>query len=577
MAAWILCGLCIVATVVAAGPQNTKAAEEEIKPLIVMITSQFERGKIIGAGIIFGVENDRLYIATAAHLVRHEGQEVQEVQVQFRWLDKTVKASLLKQVGRPLDLAVLSVTGLKGLGINVNALPFDRLGNAASLKRGDSVYSLGNPHGKKWSINVMPDKVSQREGDLLYFLSNFIGEGHSGGALLNDRWELVGMILSDHPPDGEAISIARILAILRDWKYPVNLRSRFTETDLRPASAGVGGHTCGITTSGTAYCWGMNQNGELGNGSETDSAFPVPVYGGHTFVSVSTGLWYSCGVTTSGTAYCWGNNASGELGDGSQTNSNVPVPVSGALTFASVSAGHDHTCGVTTGGAVYCWGGNEYGQLGNGSKTNSNIPTRISVGLSFKSVSAGVLYTCGINTSDRAYCWGTSSKGRLGTGSDIDSLKPVPVSGNLTFISISAGDGQTCGTTAAGRTYCWGYNEYGQLGNGSKTDSSVPVLVSGSLAFKSVGAGGLYTCGITTAGTVYCWGWAVAGFADSDVPDLFFSDAKIIFATISTGSSHVCGTTTGGATYCWGSNKYGQLGDGSNGGRLNPVLIPLRP
>jgi alpha-tubulin suppressor-like RCC1 family protein len=550
--------------------QKGEEAEEEIKRLIVMIKCQFEGMETIGAGIIIGAENDRLYIATAQHLVSLRAQEAKGIDVYFKWLDKPVKATLLKHTGRPLDLAVLSVANLKEAVISTQQLPLDRLGDAESLKRGDTVYSLGNPHGKAWSVNVTPDRVSQREGDLVYFESNFIREGHSGGALLNEQWELVGMILSDQPPNGEAISISRILAMVKEWKYPVGLGNRIPLADRQLLSAGCD-MSCSIKDGKSAYCWGSNPYGGLGNGSETDSVLPVPVYGGHSFVSISAGTWSTCGVTSGGAAYCWGKNETGQLGNGSEIYSNIPEPVSGGRTFRSVSVGEFNACGVTIGRDAYCWGGNQYGQLGNGSETDSNIPVAVAGKLKFKSVSTGIVHTCGITTTDRAYCWGSDSRGQLGNGSNNSSTQPVPVSGGLTFVSISAGDNQTCGITTGGRAYCWGLNYNGQLGDGSSTDRNVPVPVSGGLAFKSVSAGSKYTCGITTAGDLYCWGWYFIGGTESNVPELVTNELK--FKEISVGFRHHCGITTSNAIYCWGKSP----GNGANESRVRRpahILLP---
>jgi alpha-tubulin suppressor-like RCC1 family protein len=144
------------------------------------------------------------------------------------------------------------------------------------------------------------------------------------------------------------------------------------------------GQTCGVTTGGAAYCWGYNGSGELGTGSTTSSATPAAVVGGHTFSMVSaTGLEHTCGVTADGAAYCWGDNFWGELGTGTTTSSSTPVPVLGGHTFATVSTGgyyidivetgSAHTCGVTTGGIVYCWGS---GALGNGT-WSSTVPVKV--------------------------------------------------------------------------------------------------------------------------------------------------------------------------------------------------------
>jgi len=138
-------------------------------------------------------------------------------------------------------------------------------------------------------------------------------------------------------------------------------------------------HTCGLTTSRAVYCWGFNGDGQLGNGSTTSSSVPVAVSAsGLTFTAVSVGSYHTCGVATSGVAYCWGSGASGQLGTGSGASSLVPVVVSaGGLTFSAVSAGGYHTCGLSTAGIAYCWGSNDSGELGDGTTTVSAVPVKV--------------------------------------------------------------------------------------------------------------------------------------------------------------------------------------------------------
>ena len=276
----------------------------------------------------------------------------------------------------------------------------------------------------------------------------------------------------------------------------------FAAVDPRGASS-----PCGVTTAGAAYCWGDNIYGELGTGTTSFSHTPVAVSGGHTFAGVSAGGYYAtCGVTTAGAAYCWGLNNYGQLGNGSLTNSSTPVAVSGGLTFATVSAENSYACGVTTAGAAYCWGYNSYGELGNGTQINSTTPVAVSGGLTFATVSAGFYAACGVTTAGAAYCWGDNSYGALGTGTTSFSLTPVAVSGGLTFAGVSAGEYSACGVTTAHAAYCWGLNPYGGLGNGTTTNSSTPVAVSGGLTLATVSTEYQSACGVTPAGAAYCWG-----------------------------------------------------------------------
>ena len=354
----------------------------------------------------------------------------------------------------------------------------------------------------------------------------------------------------------------------------------FTTESLPPPVASVGAgniHTCGLTVTGNAYCWGFNDFGQLGDGSTTGSLTPVLVSGGIRFSSISTQGGHTCGVTSVGDAYCWGENFLGQLGDGTTINRLTPVLVSGGLSFASVSAAFSETCGVTTGGDAYCWGENFHGHLGDGTTINRLTPVPVAGGLTFASLSTGA-QTCGVTAAGDAYCWGDNRWGKLGDGTTTNRLTPVRVAGALSFASLSTGFWHTCGMTAAGDAYCWGNNRDGQLGDGTTSNRLTPVLVSVGLSFASVSAaGGSFTCGVTTAGDAYCWGNNPSGKLGDDTRTDRHMPVPVAgglsFASVSTSGAHTCAVTTVGAVYCWGSNGEGQLGDGSTTDRLTPVRV----
>lgn len=140
-------------------------------------------------------------------------------------------------------------------------------------------------------------------------------------------------------------------------------------------------HSCAIATGGAAYCWGLNEEGQVGDGSTTRRTAPVAVLGGHQFVRISAGLEHTCGLTEAGEIYCWGDNTWGQLGDGGTADQLTPVAVTapGGATWAWVSAGENHSCAVTTQGVAYCWGDNHYGQLGTGTNAASNLPVKVAL------------------------------------------------------------------------------------------------------------------------------------------------------------------------------------------------------
>ncbi len=237
-------------------------------------------------------------------------------------------------------------------------------------------------------------------------------------------------------------------------------------------------HTCGITATGAAYCWGGNGFGQLGVAWPVfQSVTPIAVSTDLAFHSVATGGGHTCGLTEHGAAYCWGQNVSGQLGDGTTTQRFAPVPVQGDLTFVELVAGDIHTCGRTLAGKAYCWGGG--GKLGSGPPPiDRSLPIEVLGDLSLQSLAAGAGHTCGITSTGAAYCWGANFYGQLGQPGD-DAQAPVEVSGGLTFAQLAGGGRHTCGLTTTEDAYCWGDNFFGELGNGttSETPSPTPVQV----------------------------------------------------------------------------------------------------
>jgi alpha-tubulin suppressor-like RCC1 family protein len=130
---------------------------------------------------------------------------------------------------------------------------------------------------------------------------------------------------------------------------------------------------------GTAWCWGHNSDAELGDGTTTDSSTPVQVgtATNWTTISAAAGGYHSCGVRGDGTAWCWGQNSGGELGDGTTTDSSTPVQVGTATNWTTISAAVAISCGVRSDGTAWCWGNNAFGQLGDGTTTTRVTPTQV--------------------------------------------------------------------------------------------------------------------------------------------------------------------------------------------------------
>jgi hypothetical protein len=237
-------------------------------------------------------------------------------------------------------------------------------------------------------------------------------------------------------------------------------------------------HVCGLVGDGQAYCWGEDGSGQRGDGAATAPFYtPASVSTALRFKSISAGGMHTCALSTTDRAYCWGANTAAQLGVPLPiVGSNAPVAVSGDLSFASVSAGHAHTCALTTTGAAWCWGDNYNGATGPvGPASFREAPDMVSESLTFTQLALGYVHSCGLTTGGEVYCWGGNYNGQLGTTA-IGGFSAIPtrLPGTQTFTKIVSGADafHTCGMATDARVYCWGYVN----ATGTGTSAVAPVI-----------------------------------------------------------------------------------------------------
>lgn len=334
-----------------------------------------------------------------------------------------------------------------------------------------------------------------------------------------------------------------------------------------PMTVSLGGsggadHFCAIKADKTAACWGYNNYGELGDGTNTDRSTPVAVLGINNVVALSASFFgHTCALRADGTVWCWGYGFF----------SAIPVMVS-VTDAVSVSAGTDHTCALKADGTVACWGDNSLNQLGDGSLTHA------------VAISAGGEHTCALKDDGTVACWGYNSYGQLGDGTTaVSSAAPRTVSGLSDAVAISSGGGHTCALRAVGTVVCWGWNANGQLGDGSfgsSNNRSTPVVVSGLAGVTSISAGSRHTCALKTDGTAMCWGdngSGQLGIGSRDAPYLKTTPQAVVnlstAVAVAAGEGNSCALKADGSIVCWGANVHGGLGDGSTELSFSPIPV----
>jgi len=362
---------------------------------------------------------------------------------------------------------------------------------------------------------------------------------------------------------------------------------RLVPTAVSGQSSGVAAvtvgerHSCSLSSGGAVKCWGVNLNGELGDGSTLSRLTPVDVIGLQSGVrAIAAGAASTCAITGNRRVKCWGANFDGRLGNGENQNSAMPVDVLGLgdTDVLAISIGRAHTCALLSGGAVRCWGDNEFGQLGDGSETDRPLAVPVS-GLSsgVRAISAGFYHTCAVTEAGAMRCWGINESGQLGDDSNTNRNTPVNVAGLSSGVNQpAAGALHTCALLNSGGVSCWGGAFFGLLlGDGSTTDrrvpGEVPSLRSGVVELS---AGNFKTCVRSAVGAVQCWGNGVGDntqIGRSLPTDVAGLTGGVLAIDAGVGE-HAC-ASVGGAARCWGDNTFGQIGDGTTHGETSAKTV----
>jgi alpha-tubulin suppressor-like RCC1 family protein len=276
-------------------------------------------------------------------------------------------------------------------------------------------------------------------------------------------------------------------------------------------------HSLGLRSNGTVWSWGCDTLGQLGDNCNIARSSPVSVVGGFTdWCQVSSGNFHSLGVRSNGTAWAWGFNYAGLLGDNSTINRSSPVSVVGGFTdWCQVSSGNFHSLGVRSNGTAWAWGPGSYGNLGDDTTINRSSPVSVVGGFTDWCQVSAKNHSLGLRRDGTAWAWGSGTLGRLGDDSTINRSSPVSVVGGFTnWSQVSAGNDHSLGLRSNGTAWAWGSPGLlgSALGDGTTIERSSPVSVVGGFTdWCQLSAGSDISLGIRTNGTAWAWGYAEYG------------------------------------------------------------------
>ena len=362
-------------------------------------------------------------------------------------------------------------------------------------------------------------------------------------------------------------------------------------------------HTCAIASNNKAYCWGYNNDGQIGDNTTTDRSAPTAVNqgglpSGALVNQISAGGFHTCAIASNDSwVYCWGSNVNGQLGDNTTTMRTAPeLTLQGSIPAGTqirqVSSGVSHACVVGSNNLPYCWGANDYSQLGDNTTTQRNTPVAVSQGglpsgRMVNQIVAGGVHSCAIASDNKSYCWGLNDSGQIGDGTSTTRATPVAVSQGGLPSGVTAnqianrGGGHTCITGSDNQSYCWGYNAHGNLGNGTTANATSPVQVNPIIApILSQSVYRLYQPSTaTTPGQPLATTDTPAtldGIADPFRMRLGLTNemrSKPMVTSIDSGAYSSCATNSDDWAYCWGEGWAGQLGNGDTVDSSMPVAI----
>jgi hypothetical protein len=315
------------------------------------------------------------------------------------------------------------------------------------------------------------------------------------------------------------------------------------------------GRSCALAEGGAAYCWGQRLMPQPTPGADTVGT-PTRVPGPQTFTQVRAAATIfntqTCGLTSEGTAYCWGGNQS-------RSQFGTPVPGPALPTLTTLASDVNFVCGLAAGGGAYCWGpGLETGILDYDGRALPSLPgaqlTSLTVDYGmvcgidtegatvcqhrrfltrwapnpvadgFTTVAVGSGFRCGLRSDGEALC---STKAGVGTGGSWSmGYDLTPVRTPQPLVQLTAGGSQACGLAADGTAYCWKVDVGGGLGFGGRSDVTTPAAISGNHRFVQISATATHACGVTADGELYCWGdngagelgnGSIGGYSDAPV------------------------------------------------------------
>jgi alpha-tubulin suppressor-like RCC1 family protein len=336
-----------------------------------------------------------------------------------------------------------------------------------------------------------------------------------------------------------------------------------------------------VKDDGSLWSFGLNSNGQLGDGSTEKWPIPIQVGADYDWHQVSVGQSHVLALKSNGTLWSWGYNGYGQLGDGTTIEKHFPVQIGTDTDWVLIEAGAYHSMAIKSDGTLWGWGSNFSCELGDGINSIRHTPRMIGVDNNWLNVAASLSFTLGVKSDGTLWAWGRNNVGQLGTGTTVNQRSPVQVGAANDWFAVSTGASHTVALKRDGTLWAWGVNYYGQIGDGTVIDRYSPVQIGSDSDWIQLTAGAYHSLAIKEDGTL--WGWGYNGWYQLGLGASGFQYSPVRIGNdsdwyeVAGGGWHTVARKTVETFWGWGHNLYGQNGDGTTTqpGRTPKMILAM--